>query len=100
MKLQSVDDGVVVPIAAVVQGARGRTVFVVDDEGVAQAKPVDVMAISDGLASLKGISAGDRVVLEGRQNLRNGSKVVDRGRESGKAGEKADKGAAKEVSAR
>ncbi len=100
MKLQSVDDGVVVPIAAVVQGTRGRTVFVVDDEGVAQAKPVDVLAISDGLASLKGISAGDRVVLEGRQNLRNGSKVVDRGRESGKAGEKADKGTAKEASAR
>lgn len=109
MKLQSVDEGVVVPVAAVVQGTRGRTVFVVDDAGVAQAKPVELLAMSDGLASIKGIAAGDRVVLEGRQNVRNGSKVVDRGRETGKAGDKTankaadkptDQGAAKEAAAR
>ncbi|MEY2593444.1 MAG: hypothetical protein RI972_1133 [Pseudomonadota bacterium] len=84
MNLNSVEGGAVVPVAAVVQGARGRTVFVVDDEGVAQSKPVELLAMSDGFASLKGIAPGDRVVLEGRQNVRNGSKVVDRGREGGK----------------
>jgi len=92
MNLNSVEGGAVVPLAAVVQGARGRTVFVVDEEGVAQAKPVELLAMSDGLAALKGIAPGDRVVLEGRQNVRNGSKVVDRGREGAKAGDKnADK---------
>jgi hypothetical protein len=60
-------------------------VFVVDDEGVAQAKPVELLALFDGFASLKGIAPGDRVVLEGRQSVRNGSKVIDRGREGGKA---------------
>ena len=85
LNLNSVEGGSVVPVAAVVQGARGRTVFVVDDEGVAQAKPVELLALSDGFASLKGIAPGDRVVLEGRQNVRNGSKVIDRGREGGQA---------------
>lgn len=89
MNLQSVEGGAVVPVAAVVQGARGRTVFTVDEEGVASAKPVEVLAMSDGLASLKGISPGDRVVLEGRQNVRNGTKVVDRGRDGAKGGDKA-----------
>jgi RND family efflux transporter MFP subunit len=85
LNLNSVEGGSVVPVAAVVQGARGRTVFVVDDEGVAQAKPVELLALFDGFASLKGIAPGDRVVLEGRQSVRNGSKVIDRGPEGGKA---------------
>lgn len=84
MNLRAVEGGAVVPVAAVVQGARGRTVFVVDEDGTAQSRSVDVLAMNDGLVSLKGISPGDRVVLEGRQNVRNGTKVVDRGREGGK----------------
>jgi RND family efflux transporter MFP subunit len=96
MNLQSVEGGAVVPVAAVVQGARGRTVFTVDEEGTATAKPVEVLAMSDGFASLKGIAPGDRVVLEGRQNVRNGTKVVDRGRDAGKEGGKGgDKGSDK-----
>ena len=83
MNLNAVEGGAVVPVAAIVQGVRGRSVFVVDDEGVAQSKPVELLAMSDGLASLKGIAAGDRVVLEGRQNVRNGTKVIERGRRDG-----------------
>lgn len=81
MNLQSIEGGAVIPLAAVVQGARGRTVFTVDDEGVAQSRPIEVLAMADGMASVKGIAPGDRVVVEGRQNLRNGSKVIDRGRD-------------------
>lgn len=81
MSLQSVEGGAVVPVAAVVQGARGRTVFTVDDEGIAQSRPVEVLAISDGMAAVTGIAPDDRVVLDGRQNLRNGSKVVDSSRD-------------------
>ncbi|MFM8637186.1 MAG: efflux RND transporter periplasmic adaptor subunit [Betaproteobacteria bacterium] len=103
MNLNAVEGGAVVPVAAVVQGARGRTVFVVDDEGIAQAKPVELLAMADGFAALKGIAAGDRVVLEGRQNVRNGSKVIDRGRDSSKPGGSANTaapGSGKEAAAR
>ncbi|MFM8343548.1 MAG: efflux RND transporter periplasmic adaptor subunit, partial [Betaproteobacteria bacterium] len=103
MNLNAVEGGAVVPVAAVVQGARGRTVFVVDDEGIAQAKPVELLAMADGFAALKGIAAGDRVVLEGRQNVRNGSKVIDRGRDGSKTGGSANTaapGSGKEAAAR
>ena len=81
MNLQSIEGAAVVPVASVVQGARGRTVFTVDDEGTATARPVEVLAMADGMAAVKGISPGDRVVVEGRQNVRNGTKVVDRSRD-------------------
>jgi len=79
MNLQPAQGGTVIPAAAVVHGARGRSVFVVNDENVAQVRPVEVLAIADGQAAVKGLAAGERVVLDGRQNLRNGSKVADRG---------------------
>ena len=84
MTLQAVEGSAVIPLASVVQGARGRTVFTVDDEGIASARPVEVLAMADGKAAVKGISPGDRVVLEGRQNVRNGTKVIDRSKEAGK----------------
>ncbi len=89
LNLQAVQGGTVVPVAAVVQGARGRSVFTVNEEGIAQARPVEVLAIADGFAALKGITAGERVVLDGRQNVRNGSRVVDRGAGGDAAGSKA-----------
>ena len=98
MNLQSIEGGAVIPLAAVVQGARGRTVFTVDDEGVAQSRPIEVLAMADGMASVKGIAPGDRVVVEGRQNVRNGSKVIDRGRDDAAKKGQADK--PKEAAAR
>ena len=85
LRLQTLKDATVVPVAAIVQGARGRSVFIIDDEGQAQSKPVEVLDSADGLAAVKGISPGDKVVLDGRQNLRNGTKVVERKAAGGNA---------------
>lgn len=79
LRLQTLQGATTLPLAAIVQGARGRTVFVVDEDGVAQPKAVEVLDSADGIAAVKGVSPGDRVVLEGRQNLRSGTKVIERG---------------------
>ncbi len=67
----------VVPSQAVVTNARGDQVFVVDAENTVTLKPVKVQTQSQGFAVITGISAGDKVVVEGKQNLRPNGKVKE-----------------------
>ena len=67
-----------VPQAAVIQSPRGTIVYVVDASGKAVARPIEVVYASGEDAAVKGVQPGERVVLEGRQNLRPGSLVVER----------------------
>jgi len=68
---------VVVPQAAIIQSARGTIVFVTA-EGKALLKPVKVLYAHGDDAAVSGIEPGDLVVLDGKQNLRPGSPVVER----------------------
>ena len=70
-------DVLVVPSQAVVTNARGDQVFLVDAENTVSLKPVKVQAQNQGFAVITGISAGDKVVVEGKQNLRPNSKVKE-----------------------
>lgn len=70
-------DAVVMPQAALIQAARGTLVYVVE-EGKAVSKPVQLLAAQNGDAAVTGIQAGDVIVLDGRQNLRPGTPVVER----------------------
>ncbi len=70
-------DVLVVPSQAVVTNARGDQVFVVDAENTVSLKPVKVQTQSQGFAVISGINAGDKVVVEGKQNLRPNGKVKD-----------------------
>ena len=68
-------DVIAVPSQAIVISPKGRLVFVVDKDSKVVAKPVDVSYEYQGISVITGIQAGDRVVVEGKQNLRPGSKV-------------------------
>ena len=70
-------DAVVIPTAAVIQSARGAVVYVAD-KSKAALRPVKVVAAQGEYSAVTGIVAGDRVVLEGRQNLRPDVSVVER----------------------
>lgn len=70
-------DVLVVPSQAVVTNAKGDQVFVVDSENTVSLKPVKVQAQSEGFAVISGVSAGDKVVVEGKQNLRPNVKVKE-----------------------
>lgn len=70
-------DAVVIPTAAVIQSARGSVVYVVE-KSKAALRPVKVVAAQGDSSAVTGVVAGDRVVLEGRQNLRPDVSVVER----------------------
>ena len=64
-----------VPSQAIILSTNGKTVYIVDQNDKAVAKPVKVLYEYQGQAVVDGITAGDRVVVEGKQNLRPGSKI-------------------------
>lgn len=77
-------DAVVVPTAAIIQSSRGSIVYVAD-KSKAVLRPVKVVAAQGEFSAVTGVAAGDRVVLEGRQNLRPDAAVVERAPSPAKA---------------
>jgi RND family efflux transporter MFP subunit len=77
LTLDSSSEHIVIPQAAIIQTARGSIVYAVVD-GKAVSKPVELINAQGGNAAVKGVEAGDKVVLDGRQNLRPGVDVVER----------------------
>lgn len=68
-------DALSIPSQAVIINPRGKMVYTVDKEGKAASKPVKVVYEYLGTSVVTGIEPGDKVVVEGKQNLRPGGKV-------------------------
>jgi RND family efflux transporter MFP subunit len=68
-----------VPAQAVQTGPEKKFLYAVGDDGKVSVVPVKVVAIQDGVAVIEGAAAGTRVVVEGAQSLRPGSRVVEGG---------------------
>uniref|UniRef100_UPI0035B37461 efflux RND transporter periplasmic adaptor subunit n=1 Tax=Ideonella sp. TaxID=1929293 RepID=UPI0035B37461 len=79
MQARSLAGAVVIPQAAVIEAARGPVVYVAVD-GQAQSRPVKVLHAEGADAAVEGVQPGERVVLDGRQNLRPGAPLAERGR--------------------
>lgn len=75
MTLRTLKDATVVPQAALILRGNERSVYVVDASGAAQLKPVQLRYAAGEIAVVDGVQPGDRVVLEGKQNLRPGTPV-------------------------
>lgn len=80
---RSLKDVVVVPTTAIIQSARGPIIYVAE-KGKASLRPVKVVAAQGEDSAVTGIAAGEKVVLEGRQNLRPDSPLVERAPDAGK----------------
>ncbi|MFZ6760032.1 efflux RND transporter periplasmic adaptor subunit [Undibacterium sp. Ji50W] len=78
LSVQTLKDAVVVPQDAIVIGANGKSVYVVDAENKAIVKPVIVTNSFGDDAVVTGIEAGAKVVLDGKQNLRPGGTIKER----------------------
>jgi RND family efflux transporter MFP subunit len=70
-------NAVVIPTSAVIQTVKGMIVYVAANDK-ALLRPVTVLATQGEETAVVGIEAGDRVVLEGRQNLRPDAAVAER----------------------
>lgn len=74
---QTLKGAIVIPTTAIVQSARGSIVYL-SDKGRAVLRPVKVLASEGELSAVSGVAAGDKVVVEGRQNLRPDTPLVER----------------------
>jgi multidrug efflux system membrane fusion protein len=77
LNVRTIKDAVVVPVAAVRHGATGDYVFVLkDDRTVAVRQVTRGQATVDKVQIASGLEVGERVITEGADRLRDGSRVV------------------------
>ena len=74
--LDTLHNAVVVPAEALQQGPEGAFVYVLNGEGGAQVRKVEIAQVRDGLAAIgKGLASGETVVIDGHSRLTPGAKV-------------------------
>jgi multidrug efflux system membrane fusion protein len=74
--LNDLPNVVVVPTSAIQAGARHPYVYVITPQNIVETKPVKVGPVSGNLTVIvAGLSAGERVVVEGQFQLEEGSRV-------------------------
>jgi multidrug efflux system membrane fusion protein len=70
-------DVLTAPAAAVQRSTRGNFVYVIKADGTVDLRPVEILATEGDTLALKGqLAGGDRVVVDGQDKLRPGSKVA------------------------
>nr|WP_315233291.1 efflux RND transporter periplasmic adaptor subunit [uncultured Albidiferax sp.] len=79
--VSTIKDAIIVPQAAIIQGARGTIVYAVED-GKASPRPIKLLYAQGNDAAVSGVKAGEAIILDGKQNVRPGSRVVERKKES------------------
>lgn len=75
MTLRTLKDALVVPQVALIQRGQERSVYVVGEDRTVQARTVQLRYPFGELAVVDGLQPGERVVVEGKQNLRPGATV-------------------------
>jgi len=77
LQVRTVKDAVVVPVTAVRQGGNGDYVFVLQEDRTVKLRPVvRGQLLGDRIQVASGLQIGERVVTEGADRLRDGSRVV------------------------
>lgn len=84
---RTIQGATVVPPQAVQTGPENRFVYVVGEDRKVSAQPVQLAYVEERLAVVQGLAAGSRVVVEGAQNLRPGSAVVEAAKSPSPRGE-------------
>ena len=78
LAVQTLKAAAVIPQAAIIESPRGKIVYVVDRSSKASPRPIELLYASGEDAAVSGVKPGERIVLEGRQNLRPGTTVIER----------------------
>ena len=91
LSVQTIKDAIVVPQDAIIVGAKAKSVYVVDVDGKAALRQVNVLHSFGSDVVLSGIVAGEKVILEGKQNLRSGASVKELKDDANKAEPKNEK---------
>jgi RND family efflux transporter MFP subunit len=73
--LATLRDAVVVPLAAILTRPEGTLVYAVGADQLAQPRKVRVLHAFGGQAAVAGLTGGERIIVEGKQNLKPGARV-------------------------
>ncbi|NHZ33647.1 efflux RND transporter periplasmic adaptor subunit [Massilia rubra] len=73
--VQTIKNAVVIPQAAIISNTRGTFVYVVDADHSAKQMPVVRLHAFGVNAAVSGLNGDEKVITEGKQNLRPGGKV-------------------------
>ncbi|MGZ5101730.1 MAG: efflux RND transporter periplasmic adaptor subunit [Usitatibacter sp.] len=79
---RTIANATVVPAQAVQTGPEARFIYVVGEDKTIVSRPVTLDYVEEGFAVVTGIKPGERVVVEGAQNVRPGSAVAEADRSS------------------
>jgi multidrug efflux pump subunit AcrA (membrane-fusion protein) len=85
MTLRVIKDALVVPVAALIQRGPERSLYVVGADGKVEQRVVQQRYVFGDSAVVEGVTVGERIVVEGKQNLRSGTQVRESGPEGGRA---------------
>ena len=87
LHVRTIRDAVVVPVSAVRHGAEGDHVFVLKDDRTVALRPVTRgQATAERVQIATGLQVGERVITEGADRLRDGSRVTLPGEGTGAGG--------------
>jgi membrane fusion protein, multidrug efflux system len=70
LKAKTLKDSLSVPTQAIVTNTKGDHLYVVEKDNKVALKPVKVIYQYQGATVVTGVNAGDKIVVEGKQNLR------------------------------
>lgn len=99
--VETIKNAVVVPQTAIISNTRGVFVYVVDADQTAKTVPVKRLYSFGLMAAVSGLNGDEKIITEGKQNLRPGAKikiaephVAKQGDKGNKTADKAAKGTA------
>ena len=77
LRIRTIQNAVVVPVAAVRQSGGGEYVFVLQDDRTVRLRPVvRGQPVGDRVQVTSGLQIGEKVITEGADRLRDGARVV------------------------
>ena len=90
--VRTLKDAIVVPQASIITGAESRSVYAVGADKTAQARRIELVHSFGTQAVVTGVQEGERIVVEGKQNLRPGARVAEAASNAAQRSERSEQG--------
>ncbi|MGA7433622.1 MAG: efflux RND transporter periplasmic adaptor subunit, partial [Xanthobacteraceae bacterium] len=75
--IKTLDNAVTVPTSAILRGSPGAYVYVINADSTVSVRKITTSAVDGSVTAVtSGLSAGERVVIDGTDRLRDGLKII------------------------
>ncbi|MEY4625440.1 MAG: hypothetical protein RL061_965 [Pseudomonadota bacterium] len=75
LKAKTLKDALIIPTQAVVTNPKGDFLYVVEKDNKVTLKPIKIVYQYQGQSAVTGVAAEDKIVVEGKQNLRPNGQI-------------------------